>query len=80
VNVRFDIGDEVRWVQATPASKARGMSGVILDVIPSISRLDELTMYEIQFQFGTFRLYGTQIEPVPQSKLKSILRMHQTPH
>jgi hypothetical protein len=56
------------------------MSGVILDVIPSISRLDELTMYEIQFQFGTFRLYGTQIEPVPQSKLKSILRMHQTPH
>jgi len=34
----------------------------VLAVIPSDSGLDDFTMYDVQFEFGTFTLYGTQIE------------------
>ena len=37
-------------------------------VIPNETGVDELTLYEIKFDFGAFTLYGAQIEQEPQSK------------
>jgi hypothetical protein len=34
-------------------------------VIASDSNLDEFTVYDIQFDFRTYTLYGTQLRPAP---------------
>ena len=64
----FEVGDQVRWLQGVPELKAKNALGTITGVIPNETGVDELTLYEIKFDFGAFTLYGSQIEKEPQSK------------
>lgn len=64
----FKVGDKVRWRHGVPELKAKNALGTITAVIPNETGVDELTLYEIKFDFGTFTLYGSQIEEEPQSK------------
>jgi len=64
----FKVGDKVRWRHAVPDLKAKDALGTITAVIPNETGVDELTLYEIKFDFGAFTLYGAQIEQEPQSK------------
>jgi hypothetical protein len=65
----FKVGDKVRWRHAVHELKAKDALGTITAVIPNETSVDELTLYEIKFDFGTFTLYGTQIVQEPQSKV-----------
>jgi hypothetical protein len=60
---RFTKGDRVRWVRAVALPENRNAVGVIVAVIPNDTNVDDFTMYDITFPFGTLTLYGTQIEP-----------------
>ena len=60
--VRFKPSDRVRWVRAFPHTEYENAVGTVLDVIPNDTSLDAFTMYDVEFQFGKFTLYGTQIE------------------
>jgi hypothetical protein len=64
----FKVGDKVRWRHAVPELKAKDALGTITAVMPNETGVDELALYEIQFDFGAFTLYGAQIERDPQSK------------
>jgi hypothetical protein len=59
------VGDQVRWRHAVPDSTAKDALGVITAVIPNETGVDDFTLYEIQFDFGVFTLYGAQIEHEP---------------
>ena len=65
----FVVGDRIRWQHAVPESNAKNALGIITAVIPNETGVDEFTLYEIEFGFGTFTLYGPQIEIVPQSMI-----------
>jgi hypothetical protein len=65
--VRFNIGDRVCWTRAVADPTKITVAGVVLAVIPSDSGLDDFTMYDVQFEFGTFTLYGTQMKPMPDN-------------
>jgi len=60
---RHNIGSKVRWVHALNIPENQNAVGIVLAVIPNDDDLDDFTMYDIQFPFGNFTLYGTQIEP-----------------
>jgi hypothetical protein len=64
----FKVGDQVRWQHGVPELKAKNALGAIIAVIPNETGVDELTLYEIKFDFGAFTLYGSQIEKEPQIK------------
>jgi hypothetical protein len=64
----FKVGDKVRWRRAVPELKAKDALGTITAVIPNETGVEELALYEIEFDFGAFTLYGAQIEQEPQSK------------
>jgi hypothetical protein len=55
--VRFRRNDHVRWVRALSYPEYENAV-----VIPNDASLDAFTMYDVEFQFGKFTLYGTQIE------------------
>ena len=63
----FNIGDTVLWVRACSIDQQRPMVGRVLTVIASESALEEFTMYDVKFEFGTFTLYGTQLTAAPKS-------------
>jgi hypothetical protein len=60
--VRFKRGDCVRWIRAVSYPEYKNAVGTILAVIPNDASLDAFTMYDVEFEFGTFTLYGTQID------------------
>ena len=64
----FVVGDRIRWQHAVPESNAKNALGIITAVIPNETGVDEFTLYEIKFNFGTFTLYGAQIEQELQSR------------
>ena len=64
--VRFKRNDRVRWVRALSYPEYENAVGTVLDVIPNDTSLDAFTMYDVEFQFGKFTLYGTQIEAVAE--------------
>ena len=64
----FKVGNKVRWRHAVHELKAKDALGTITAVIPNETGVDELTLYEIKFDFGAFTLYGPQIEQEPQSR------------
>jgi hypothetical protein len=64
----FKVGDKVRWRHVVPELTAKDALGTITAVIPNETGVDELTLYEISFDFGSFTLHGAQIEPESQSK------------
>ena len=66
--MQFKVGDQVRWRHAVPDPNAKDALGTITAVIPNETGVDDFTLYEIQFDFGAFTLYGGQIEQEPQSK------------
>jgi hypothetical protein len=43
-------------------SSKKAIPGKVIAVIPSDSGLADFAMYDVRFDFGTFTLYGTQIE------------------
>jgi hypothetical protein len=59
------IGDNVSWCRALSAPSRNSAIGTITAVINSDSGLHEFAMYDIKFTFGTFTLYGTQIQLRP---------------
>jgi hypothetical protein len=63
----FKVGDQVRWRHAVRESKVKNALGTITAVIPNETGVDDLTLYEIEFDFGAFTLYGGQIEQEPQA-------------
>ena len=70
----FVVGDRVRWRHAVPESNARNALGIVTTVIPNETGVDEFTLYEIKFDFGTFTLYGAQIEVVPRECSSAMTR------
>ena len=58
----FKVGDQVRWRHAVPDSKLTNALGTITAVIPNETGVDDFTLYEIEFDFGAFTLYASQIE------------------
>jgi len=58
----FKVGDQVRWTKALVSSEYKNAVGTVEVVIPNDTGVEELTLYEIKFAFGTHTLYGTQIE------------------
>lgn len=58
----FKVGDRVRWLHSVPDPKLTNALGTITAVIPNETGVDDLTLYEIDFDFGAFTLYGSQIE------------------
>jgi hypothetical protein len=59
----FNLEDKVRWVRAVWSPGNKGAVGTFLNVILSDTDIEDFTMYDIEFKFGIFTLYGTQIEP-----------------
>jgi hypothetical protein len=61
--MRFRVGDHVCWTRAMGDPSKAELPGIVRSVFPCDSGLDDFTMYDVEFDFGTFTLYGTQIEP-----------------
>ena len=59
---QFAVGDRVRWSRVNPDLGQPDIVGTIRTIIPHKRGLPALTMYQVEFDFGTFTLYGTQIE------------------
>ena len=59
----FKVADKVRWVRAVSSPESKDALGVVTNVIPNETGVEEFAMYDVEFSFGTFTLYGTQIEP-----------------
>jgi hypothetical protein len=49
-------------VRAVSLPEHENAVGTVLNVIPNDAHVDAFTIYDIEFQFGTFALRGTQIE------------------
>jgi hypothetical protein len=59
----FKVGDRVRWVRAAFSSEQHNALGTVVDVTPNDdANLEAFTIYDIEFEFGIFTLYGSQIE------------------
>jgi hypothetical protein len=58
----FQVGDHVRWVNAVSSLEYKNAVGTVEFMIPNDTGVEEFTMYDIQFEFGTRTLYGTQLE------------------
>ena len=58
----FIVGSHVRWVRALSDGDRFGSVGIVLAVIPDEHGIAWFTRYDVQFSFGRFRLYGTQLE------------------
>ena len=58
----FTIGDHVRWVRGAVSSEQKNAIGVVLEVMPDDANLEAFTIYDIEFRFGIYTLYGSQIE------------------
>jgi hypothetical protein len=59
----FKVGDEVQWSKVVSLSKGANTLFGIVNAVISDSELEEWTMYEVQFGFGLFMIYGTQLKP-----------------
>jgi hypothetical protein len=59
----FKVEDRVRWVRAVSSPEIKDALGIVTNVIPNDTGVDEFAMYDIKFLFRKFILYGTQIEP-----------------
>jgi len=60
---KFKIGDRVAWNRAVSEEQFQGAIGVILAIVPGNS--DAFALFDVEFDFGLFTLYGTQIDVVP---------------
>ena len=63
------VGDPVMWVKAITGvdRHQQDIIGKVLFVIPSDSGFQEFALYDVQFDFGRFTLYGTQIKAASES-------------
>ena len=63
VKHRWNLKSGIKSAGArVPELNAINALGAITAVIANETGVDELTLYEIQFDFGAFTLYGSQIE------------------
>jgi hypothetical protein len=44
-------------------AESKDALGVVTNVLPNETGVEEFAMYDVKFSFGTFTLYGTQLEP-----------------
>jgi hypothetical protein len=51
----FKVGDEVVWIMEALHHKV----GIVTDVIPNDSELNEFTLYGVDFDFGLRTLHGS---------------------
>jgi len=58
----FKVGDNVRWTKAVASSEYKNAVGTVESVIPNDTGVEEFTLYDVKFPFGTRTLYATQIE------------------
>jgi len=58
----FKVDDRVRWVRAVSSPETKDAIGIVTFVIPNDTGVEDFAMYDIKFSFGTFTLYGAQIE------------------
>jgi hypothetical protein len=57
----FKVGDQVRWTKAVSSPEYKNAVGTVELINPNDTGVEELTLYDIKFPFGTRTLYGTQI-------------------
>jgi len=57
----FRVGDRVVWKNATLGLAHENNAGTVVNVIPHEKQLDEFALYDVDFDFGTRTLYGTQL-------------------
>jgi len=63
----YRVGDKVRWTKASWSSQLKQNStGVILRVIPTDCGVEHFNLYDVEFDFGMYMLYGTQLDPEPK--------------
>jgi len=58
----FKIGDHVRWIRGAASSQQKNAIGIVVEVMPDNENREAFTTYDIEFQFGIYTLYGSQIE------------------
>ena len=59
---QYKVGDCVRWSRAVAQPYLIGAEGVITAVLDNDTQVEDLTMYDVAFEFGLFTLYGPQLE------------------
>ena len=52
----------MRWTRAVAKPQFKDAQGLVTGVLANDTHVDELTMYDVTFEFGSFTLYGTQLE------------------
>jgi hypothetical protein len=67
----FKPGDRVCWTKAIliPPTR-REIPGTVLQVMPSTDG-SAFTLYQVQFEFGIFVLYGAQLDPALETLSRS---------
>lgn len=58
----FKPGDRVCWVNGVFDPAQRNVPGTVLEVLEDEVDVAEFTLYKIEFPFGTFTVYGAQLE------------------
>ena len=59
--MKFKAGDHVRWIRAVPDSILKEVDGVVLEIVAT-DKVEAFNLYKVQFEFGTYTLYGTQLK------------------
>ena len=62
---QYKVGDHVQWTRAVSQPRFKNAKGLVTAVLDNDTQVDDLTLYDVQFEFGLFTLYGTQLDPVP---------------
>ena len=67
----FQRGDRVRWVMAVTGPGYKDAVGTVEDVqLHGVRQFGEnFALYIVRFEFGSFPLYGTQIEAATQLEI-----------
>jgi hypothetical protein len=58
----FKAGDKVRWVRALNYPEYKNAVGLVVGIMPSDAPVEDFNVYDVEFPFGRFALYGTQLE------------------
>jgi len=59
---QYKVGDRVRWTRAVARSQFKDAEGLVTAVVDNDTGVEALTLYDVTFDFGTFTLYGGQLE------------------
>ena len=61
----YKVGDYVCWTRAVSQPSFKNATGQVATILDNDTQVEDLTLYDVQFEFGLFTLYGTQLDPAP---------------